>query len=115
MPTVAAPPAARTHSWDLAYFKSAGTFELIKFYWALLSPQRPKDAKQICGIFQQAISRSTRRPLAPILNTSINLRSKTAPPTLRSLRSPPLPRRGRLLGPLRPFRPCMQVQLQVQL
>src|SRR6185436_4131637 len=29
MPTVAVSPATRSHSWDLAYFKSAGTFELI--------------------------------------------------------------------------------------
>src|SRR3954454_4920280 len=29
MPTVAVPPATRTHSCDLAYFKSEGTFALI--------------------------------------------------------------------------------------
>src|SRR5437773_1130372 len=29
MPTVAISPCTRTHSWDLAYFKSEGTLELI--------------------------------------------------------------------------------------
>src|SRR5436190_3190498 len=29
MPTVAVPPATRTHSCDLAYFRSEGTFALI--------------------------------------------------------------------------------------
>src|SRR5882724_516794 len=31
MPTVITSPFTRTHSCDFAYFKSAGTFELIKF------------------------------------------------------------------------------------
>src|ERR1051325_10637237 len=29
IPTVATSPATRTHSWDLAYFKSGGTLEFI--------------------------------------------------------------------------------------
>src|SRR6266536_5552349 len=31
MPTVATSPLTRTHSCDLAYFRSAGIFELIQF------------------------------------------------------------------------------------
>src|SRR5438105_2793085 len=31
MPTLAVSPATRTHSWDLAYFKSGGIWELIPF------------------------------------------------------------------------------------
>ena len=32
MPMVATSPARRTHSWDFAYFRSAGMFELICVY-----------------------------------------------------------------------------------
>jgi hypothetical protein len=47
MPTVATSPVTRTHSWDLAYFKSAGTFVLIRFvFCGAISAQTREGAKQ---------------------------------------------------------------------